>query len=64
MHRAAESDPGRPLRIALVGAGEVTEHKHLRALREVRNATVASWNEAHMFDCLSWLYDGAQIPTK
>jgi len=32
--------------------------------REVRNATVASWNEAHMFDCLSWLYDGAQIPTK
>jgi salicylate hydroxylase len=32
--------------------------------REVRNATVASWNEAHMFDCLSWLYDGAPIPTK
>ncbi len=27
--------------------------------RDVRNATVADWNEAHMFDCLAWLYDGA-----
>jgi 2-polyprenyl-6-methoxyphenol hydroxylase-like FAD-dependent oxidoreductase len=27
--------------------------------RDVRNATVANWDEAHMFDCLSWLYDGA-----
>jgi 3-hydroxybenzoate 6-monooxygenase len=27
--------------------------------RDVRNATVAAWNEAHMFDCLAWLYDGA-----
>ena len=26
--------------------------------RDVRNATVADWDEAHMFDCLSWLYDG------
>jgi 3-hydroxybenzoate 6-monooxygenase len=32
--------------------------------RDVRNATVAGWDEAHMFDCLSWLYDGAPIPTK
>lgn len=31
--------------------------------RDVRNATVADWNEAHLFDCLSWLYDGAQLPT-
>ncbi len=30
--------------------------------REVRNATVARWDEAHVFDCLSWLYDGAEIP--
>ena len=30
--------------------------------RDVRNATVAAWDEAHMFDCLSWLYDGAAIP--
>jgi len=30
--------------------------------REVRNATVASWDEAHMFDCLAWLYDGAPVP--
>jgi len=30
--------------------------------RDVRNATVADWDEAHMFDCLSWLYDGAPIP--
>ncbi|HEY2529758.1 MAG TPA: FAD-dependent monooxygenase [Xanthobacteraceae bacterium] len=30
--------------------------------RDVRNATVADWDEAHLFDCLSWLYDGARIP--
>jgi salicylate hydroxylase len=30
--------------------------------RDVRNATVAGWDEAHMFDCLAWLYDGAPIP--
>jgi hypothetical protein len=23
---------------------------------------VADWNEAHMFDCLAWLYDGAAVP--
>jgi 3-hydroxybenzoate 6-monooxygenase len=28
--------------------------------RDVRNATVAGWDEAHMFDCLAWLYDGLQ----
>jgi 2-polyprenyl-6-methoxyphenol hydroxylase-like FAD-dependent oxidoreductase len=32
--------------------------------RDVRNATVADWDEAHMFDCLSWLYDGCPLPTK
>jgi len=26
--------------------------------RDVRNATVADWGEAHLFDCLSWIYDG------
>ncbi|MGH6988767.1 MAG: FAD-dependent monooxygenase [Stellaceae bacterium] len=30
--------------------------------RDVRNATVSDWNEAHMFDCLSWLYDGPALP--
>ena len=30
--------------------------------RDVRNTTVAAWDEAHLFDCLSWLYDGAAIP--
>jgi salicylate hydroxylase len=30
--------------------------------RDVRNATVADWDEAHMFDCLAWLYDGFSIP--
>lgn len=30
------------LRIALIGAGEVAEHKHLRALREVRGAKVVA----------------------
>jgi 3-hydroxybenzoate 6-monooxygenase len=30
--------------------------------RDVRNATVAEWDEAHLFDCLSWLYDGAPVP--
>jgi salicylate hydroxylase len=29
---------------------------------DVRNATVAGWDEAHLFDCLAWLYDGAPIP--
>jgi 3-hydroxybenzoate 6-monooxygenase len=32
--------------------------------RDVRNATVADWDERHLFDCLSWLYDGASIPTQ
>jgi salicylate hydroxylase len=32
--------------------------------RDVRNATVAEWDEAHIFDCLSWLYDGAHVPTQ
>jgi 3-hydroxybenzoate 6-monooxygenase len=27
--------------------------------RDVRNATVAAWDEAHILDCLAWLYDGA-----
>jgi 2-polyprenyl-6-methoxyphenol hydroxylase-like FAD-dependent oxidoreductase len=31
--------------------------------RDVRNATVAGWDEAHVFNCLSWLYDGAAIPS-
>jgi salicylate hydroxylase len=30
--------------------------------RDVRNATVADWDEAHMFDCLSWLYNGFAVP--
>jgi 2-polyprenyl-6-methoxyphenol hydroxylase-like FAD-dependent oxidoreductase len=32
--------------------------------RDVRNATVADWNETYMLDCLSWLYTGAPMPTK
>jgi 2-polyprenyl-6-methoxyphenol hydroxylase-like FAD-dependent oxidoreductase len=30
--------------------------------RDVRNATVTAWDEAHLFDCLAWLYDGAAAP--
>ncbi len=30
--------------------------------RDVRNATVADWDEAHLYECLSWLYDGAPVP--
>lgn len=30
--------------------------------RDVRRLTVARWDEAHMFDCLAWLYDGASAP--
>jgi hypothetical protein len=26
--------------------------------REVRNRAAADWDEAHMFRCLAWLYDG------
>jgi salicylate hydroxylase len=32
--------------------------------REVRNTTVANWDEAYLFDCLSWLYEGIQLPAK
>ncbi len=32
--------------------------------RDVRNATVADWDEAHLFDCLAWLYDGPSIKNK
>jgi 3-hydroxybenzoate 6-monooxygenase len=32
--------------------------------RDVRNETVADWDEAHMFDCLAWLYGGAPAPTR
>ena len=32
--------------------------------RDVRNATVPEWTEAHMFDCLAWLYDGFALPTE
>jgi 2-polyprenyl-6-methoxyphenol hydroxylase-like FAD-dependent oxidoreductase len=33
--------------------------------RDVRTLTVADWTEAHMFDCLAWLYDGFAIgPTR
>jgi len=31
--------------------------------RDVRNATTAAWDEAHVFECLAWLYDGAPLPT-
>jgi 3-hydroxybenzoate 6-monooxygenase len=31
--------------------------------RDVRALTVADWTEAHMFDCLAWLYDGFAIST-
>jgi 2-polyprenyl-6-methoxyphenol hydroxylase-like FAD-dependent oxidoreductase len=30
--------------------------------RDVRNATVAAWDEEHMFRCLAWLYDGFRTP--
>jgi 3-hydroxybenzoate 6-monooxygenase len=30
--------------------------------RDVRNATVADWDEQHLFGCLSWLYDGFKFP--
>jgi len=30
--------------------------------RDVRNTTVAAWDQAHLFDCLAWLYDGTSVP--
>jgi salicylate hydroxylase len=30
--------------------------------RDVRNVTVADWDEPHLFECLAWLYDGAPVP--
>ena len=32
--------------------------------RDVRNQTAAEWDEAHMFQCLGWLYDGFPIPAE
>ncbi len=32
--------------------------------RDVRNATVAGWDEAHIFDCLAWLYDAAPVSSE
>jgi salicylate hydroxylase len=32
--------------------------------RDVRNETVADWDEAHLFDCLAWLYDGFALPAR
>ncbi len=32
--------------------------------RDVRNATVAGWDDAHIFDCLAWLYDGAPVSSE
>jgi len=30
--------------------------------RDVRNSTVAAWDQAHLFECLAWLYDGTPVP--
>ncbi len=30
--------------------------------RDVRNAGLTDWDEAHVFKCLSWLYDGFPLP--
>jgi 2-polyprenyl-6-methoxyphenol hydroxylase-like FAD-dependent oxidoreductase len=30
--------------------------------RDVRNETMAAWDDAHLFDCVAWLYDGAALP--
>jgi len=30
--------------------------------RDVRNASLADWDEAHIFKCLAWLYDGFPAP--
>ena len=32
--------------------------------RDVRNETVAAWDEAHIFRCLAWLYDGFDLPSE
>jgi len=32
--------------------------------RDVRNATVAAWDQDHMYGCLAWLYDGFVLPTE
>jgi 3-hydroxybenzoate 6-monooxygenase len=37
-------------------------HLNEGVARDVRNATVAGWDEAHLYECLSWLYDGAAFP--
>ena len=58
-------EAARLLRTARVQLGSRTLWDHFYHLdegiaRDVRNATVAGWDEAHLFDCVAWLYDGAQ----
>jgi len=30
--------------------------------RDVRNETVADWDDAHLLECMAWLYDGFRLP--
>jgi len=32
--------------------------------RDVRNQTVATWDEVHLQQCLAWLYDGFRSPAE
>ena len=51
------------LRVFSLSPGRFGNFYHCDGIeRDVRNATVADWDEAHLFNCLSWLYDGAIIP--
>ncbi len=60
-------EAARVLRTARVQLESRTLWKFYHAegmARDVRNATVtAEWDEAHMFDCLAWLYDGFRFRT-
>jgi len=50
----------RTARVQLESRSMWNSFLHVEGIeRDVRNATVAGWDEAHLFDCLAWLYDGA-----
>jgi len=64
-HRFAELRLTRTTRVQLESRAIWDWLLHAEGIaRDVRNATVADWDEAHMFDCLSWLYAGVPIPTE
>jgi len=60
-------EAARTLRTARVQleSRAIWEFYHAEGIaRDVRNQTVATWDEVHMHQCLAWLYDGFRSPAE